>query len=281
MERKSRREKWMSLLGLDSIPSSEREKRAFLNERRETYNLYYLLAENEVSYKISRLIEKDMVRTRIKADRKGTTDFLEEKGRREAVSRILLAYASTNKTVGYVQGMNWICSILYYVISNEKNEKSSKYDKSGEYAESITYFCFFTLMVDLGDLFSEKMDDSPSGINGQTEKVLEIIKSNSKSLFSYILQTELLSNSSFLLRWMLLLFSAEISLEETLFLWDRLFLERPKHRLLPFLCAAVLLSSKSHVLGKPIYTAVSYLQNPTIDIKSILKKAEKLLYYQK
>lgn len=278
MDADKRREIWMFLLGGTNKNTSGEKESIFIRERKRIYDLYLEIAKEEVCGKVKSLIEKDMARTELKEknelnDSNKSNDsgigFLEQKKRRESVSRILLVYASTNKTVGYVQGMNWICSILYYALSSR--------GKKEEYAESITYFCFFRLMVDLGDLFSDKMDDSVSGINGQTEKVVQLVRKYSKKLYIYIEQVNLIGSSSFLLRWMLLLLSAELSLEDTLFLWDRLFSEHPKHRMIPFICAAALISSKKQILGKPLHISLTYLQNPVLDIKKIIISAEKIM----
>jgi len=265
-----RARRWALLLGYsagDGKALREAEKRESL------YRRYLEEAEKEEMRETRALIRKDMNRTKIEDKKHGVPeDFLERKIKnvtaRKTVERVLLVYAVTNKTVGYVQGMNFLCSLLYYVLSQGVGEAHS---------ESVCYFCFFYLMVDLGDLFSEKMDRSACGVLGQQERALAVLRKNDPLLFKSVAALELFETSSFFLRWTFLMFSGEFCLCDTLALWDRFFEESPKHKMLPYFSTAVLICERKTVIGNQAHRVLADLQKIKTTPKKILAKAEKLM----
>ncbi|KAI5188489.1 TBC1 domain family member 13 [Nematocida sp. AWRm77] len=292
MNRKRARE-WAFSLGVAPKDASAN----FFQGRQDLYLKYQKEAEVSVPAPLVVLIDKDMQRTRVrplaphtpstasktnlnnKGEGKGgsvgegececegvdSSDFLSTPDGtgtcRETVSRILRVYAATNRTIGYVQGMNTICSIIYYVL----------WEEYAEYAESVAYFCFFNLMVDLGDLYSEKMDSSLAGTTGHTAAVLRLLQACDRKLYLYIVQIRLFSLSSFHLKWMFLLFSSEFSLADTLRLWDVLFKAPKKTKHLPYLCAAVFVLLRSAIIGQPLHAVLSTLQNTGLAGESVLR----------
>ncbi|KAI5185792.1 TBC1 domain family member 13 [Nematocida homosporus] len=264
MSNRRRKERWMALLGC--VPP-QMSRSQFLEERKGLYDSYLVAAEKTVPSATISLIKKDIERTRIvQGGAEMNNDFVQE--RKEAIERVLMVYALTNKTIGYVQGMNWICAIVHYVMISGGEDA---------YAESLTYFCFFGIMVDMGDLFSEKMDVSALGMSGQTEAILAILQQNDTQLYQALHDMDIFHLSAFHLRWMFLLFAGELPLSETLCLWDRLFQERPIHRFLPFFCAAVLIQMRNQLMGRVVHDALLLLQKPKIDIQLSLKRAEKMM----
>lgn len=63
----------------------------------------------------------------------------------DALARVLFIYASLNKGIRYVQGMNEILAVLYYCFWKFGNEAVI----STEYLESDLFFCFSNLMSEL------------------------------------------------------------------------------------------------------------------------------------
>lgn len=263
---------WVSLLLLEKKGKSATASLDFLEERRVLYE-EYLVPDGKSplqSYndhirkttpdKITQLISRDVPRNGILSDARS----------QEGMQRVLQVYASTNRTVGYVQGMNMICAVIYSVMLEEMPH---------EQAEALTYFCFFQLMVDLGDLFSDKMDDSAVGIHGVARSMLQVLEKEDLQLYRYLRRIGLMSESPFYVRWACLLFAAEFDTSSVLLIWDRFFRETPKHRMLPFFSAASLILLKPRILFRPAHDIALVLESISayLDPEQVLSAAEKLL----
>lgn len=261
----TRRKEWIGYL----IPSVYREmspgemNSLYLEYLRDTKDLC-------ISSEVVDLIEKDINRTKISAVEGLERDYLNGKVDGESIRsvliRILTVFASTNKSIGYVQGMNVICSIIYYVISVEE----------WLFSESTAYFCFFYLMVDIGDYFTEKMDNTETGIFGEQVSILKLLKKTDKSLFKAVKKRDLLGKSAFHIRWMVLLFSAEFLLKDTLAVWDRFFKESPKRKLVPYFCASVLIILREKIINEEEMKLLSSLEIVRINPREALDITEKL-----
>ncbi|OAG29970.1 hypothetical protein NEDG_01517 [Nematocida displodere] len=262
---------WMR--ALHAGPLEEKDPNEHFAERKRLYELYLDTAGALIVHDSAEIIDKDMARTKVLGCAPDTPgDYLDLPDfsgsiKRESVRRVLRVYSTTNKTVGYVQGMNVLCALLYCVIDLEI---------SSTFSESVTYFCFFNLMVDLGDLFSEKMDDSSVGARGQARKILCILKKQDKGLYAAVSKLNLFETTSFHLKWMFLMFSSEFSVPETLVLWDRFFLEAPKYQMLPYFSAATLMLLRRSIIGQPSHQVFSTLQALSVSPAAALKKAEVL-----
>ncbi len=94
------------------------------------------------------------------------------------MERLLFLYAKTNTGIGYVQGMNEVIGPLYYVFSQHPQSKwkgavsvtlsntlcMSFLTAPTAHAEADTFFCFTSLMTEIGDKFTKKLDSSRAGI---------------------------------------------------------------------------------------------------------------------
>ncbi|OAG30384.1 hypothetical protein NEIG_00547 [Nematocida sp. ERTm5] len=258
------RERWLSLL----IPSNELTTDG-IEKSNEIYQEY--LKDVSVPKQISDLIHKDIERTKIVSITGISSNYLDKVRDQEKVrvviERILTVFAYTNKSIGYVQGMNLICAIIYYVMSY--NEQS--------YSESLCYFCFFNLMVDIGDYFTEKMDNAETGIFGQQRAILEILKQKDPLLHTHIEKKNLFKNSAFHIRWMILLFSAEFELKDTLILWERFFHESPKRKMIPYFCAASLVTLREIIINDDEMKTLGSLEVVRINPYNALTIAEEFL----
>lgn len=261
---KTRREKWIHQLNAGQKIDTE-----FYREREKLYKGY---VENlNIKESVTDLISKDINRTKITPITGLATNYLETirhgEKTKEIVCRILKVFAYTNKSIGYVQGMNIICAVLYYALS---------YDDL-PYSESLTYFCFFNLMVDIGDYFTEKMDDSETGLRGQQNIVMKILKKKDYKLYKAVQKKNLFGKSLFHIRWMVLLFSAEFVLKDTLMIWDRFFEETPKQKMIPYFCAAALVVLRECIIREEETKILTTLEIVRINPQEALYLAEKFL----
>ncbi|KAI5191530.1 TBC1 domain family member 13 [Nematocida minor] len=259
---KTRRALWMALLipGIAETPLSKMD---------EIYREY--VQDANTSESVVDLINKDIRRTRISPVHGLHRNYLDEKidGERagDVVARILKVFAHTNQSIGYVQGMNIICSIIYYVVSHD----------DWVYSEAVAYFCFFHLMVEFGDYFTEKMDDAETGLRGEQKSVMQILWKVDKKLYTKIKKKDLFGKGAFHIRWMVLLFSAEFTLEDTFLLWERFFKEAPKRKLIPYFCAGMLIVLRDRIIEEEEMETITSLEVARLNPHEVLSLAEKLL----
>ncbi len=57
-----------------------------------------------------------------------------------------------------------------------------------EHAEADTFFCFTTLMTEIGALFTKKLDFSRAGIGGAMEKLMKLVQSQDPSLHTHLVR---------------------------------------------------------------------------------------------
>jgi Rab-GTPase-TBC domain len=249
---------WKCVLGY--FPRREAWE-TFLRERRLLYKIYVGTAlASEQRWAVE--IERDVRRTHILPDGRGKCRFLDSGTHREALFRILLVYSMTNSSIGYTQGMNRIAAVLYYTFEREEG------------AEEDTFFAFFNLMAEIGDSFSQAMDDSPSGLYRRMGRVFEILEVSDPRLYRSLCKSGVVFRGLFHLRWVLLMVSDQFSIDGVQALWDRFLSDKDRFRLVPFFCAEMISSARELLLGKSLEEVLSILQNhPFSEPARILERA--------
>ena len=90
----------------------------------------------------------------------------------DGLARVLFIYASLNKGIKYVQGMNEVLAILYYCFWKYSSEAVI----STQYFESDLFNCFSNLMSEIKDGFLRECDKEDSGVHGKCRAIEEIVK---------------------------------------------------------------------------------------------------------
>jgi hypothetical protein len=93
------------------------------------------------------------------------TNYIESHS--DCLARVLFIYASLNKGVRYVQGMNEVIAILYYCFWKFGSESVIPI----QYLESDLFFCFSNLMSELKDGFLRELDQEESGLDGKCKAI--------------------------------------------------------------------------------------------------------------
>ncbi|XP_057428017.1 rab GTPase-activating protein 22-like isoform X2 [Lotus japonicus] len=137
----------------------------------------------------------DVVRT----DR--TLVFYESEANQAKLWDLLAVYAYLDNDIGYVQGMNDICSPLVMLIENEAD----------------CYWCFERAMRRLRENF--KCDASSMGVQSQLGTLSQIMKTVDPKLHHHL---EDLDGGEYLFafRMLMVLFRREFSFADTLYLWE-------------------------------------------------------------
>lgn len=267
---------------LNYAPKSKEQWPQFLVHRRALYRAYHEDAQRERARHSKALmhIENDVVRTNLfpmSSGKRGCA-FLDNprEGRagthRSALGRILFVYAVTNSSIGYTQGMNVILSLLYYTFSTCPDPKER------EWAEEDSYFCFFNLMAEIGNNFTERMDnDRLAGMYGKLRFVMDVVREEDAELYHNMRRAGLADNSMFHFRWIALLGANEFSIEDTQAIWDKLFADKSRFELLLFFCAAMVVNVRGHLIGGNFEKCMGVLQKyPKRNVEEIFCMAHKM-----
>ncbi|KAI4292641.1 TBC1 domain family member 13 [Pancytospora philotis] len=175
----------------------------------------------------------------------------------DAITRILTLFSITNKDIGYVQGSINLLLPLYHVLVQNKNLEDSRF------AEEDAFFLFNNLMSEIGPHLSAQHDKLADGVNARVEAVLGLLKERDPALHSELVKKDLI-NAGFMLRWVMLLFSAEFSLDTVVWLWDRLLSDAYRFEMLDYCCVSALVLLRDVLLTESFEKCMAVLQNLSI-----------------
>ena len=210
---------------------------------------------DESDQKIIIQINKDLPRTRPEIS------FFKEKSKLsknetnyDALRRILYFYSKKHKDISYTQGMNELVAIIYYIYSLDE----SPYIKC--FVESDTYFTFELLMGEIKSIFlMNNINYSQLFISLQIKQINDILMSVEPDLLKYFEKKDL-KLDMFLMRWLLVLFAQEFSLETSISFWDRLFTQKNKMRFICFISSAILIINKKKIMKMEMEEIIFWAQ---------------------
>jgi hypothetical protein len=170
--------------------------------------------------------------------------FSKDNDNHKALINILFTFTKSHK-LDYRQGMNEICAIMYYAVSQGLPHEQSSIDNR----ESITYELFSAFMMKFGyaDMFYQTsvlgVHHSPivsstsptSPLLARCEKVFELLLVKDPRLHKHLI-THDISPNLFLVRWIRIMFAREFPFAQTLSIWDFIFAHVPVGKAIPFPC---------------------------------------------
>lgn len=233
--------------------------------------MYYLKArkayteiEIETKDEYIDLIEKDLLRSKCLLSNSEHSEYS------KSIKNILLKFATTNSSIGYVQGMIEIVVPIYHVMISSKDLDTQKY------AEEDTFYIFNNLMSEINDCFVRTCDNHEDGIKGRIEKIYDIVLEKDFDLYSDMLSKGLI-NTDFPIKWILQMFSTIFNLEDCLWLWDKIFSDSSRFEILNYLCAGIILLLKDVIMTNNFDSCMELLQNPSfLDVKVLFNVSDEL-----
>ena len=252
---------WKSLVGYLPIGDLSQWKKTTC----ENFQKYRLLKKefrdfpnniiDESDQKLLVQINKDLPRTRPEVS------FFKEKSKisknetnYDVLRRILYFYAKKHKDVGYVQGMNEIVAIIYYIYTLDENP----YIKN--FVESDTYYSFELLIEEIKPIFfMSNINYSQLFISLQIKQINDILLNAEPDLLKYFEKKDL-KLDIFLMRWLLVLFAQEFSLQTSISFWDRLFTQKNKMRFVCFISSAILIINKNKLMKMEMEEIIFWAQ---------------------
>ena len=168
--------------------------------------------------------------------------FSKNSSHQQSLINVLFVFTKTVQ-LGYRQGMNEICAILFYA----SVEFSSNVCGTDSAAEALTYELFHRLMIDRGhiDMFHTRTkSEGGSPLLVRCENVFELLESRDPRVHRHLVMNEISSNL-FLVRWIRLLFSREFSFGEIFTVWDFLL---ENHDIVNSMAVAMIIAVRQDLL---------------------------------
>ena len=236
---------WKTLIGYYPINDLVNWKKITLDHFNsyQTLKKFYKDFPNDLSdkndLKILMQINKDLPRTRTEINFfNEKSKFNKEETNYDILRRILFIFAKRNQELGYVQGMNEIVAIIYYIYSLDENV----YIKP--FVESETFYSFEILLQEIKPIFMmQNVNYSQLFITMQIKQINDILKETAPDLLNYFNQINLVMDV-FLMRWLIVLFAQEFTFEGAISFWDRFFTQKNKMKFICYISAAILVINK-------------------------------------
>lgn len=219
-------------------------------------------------------IRKDVIRTN--ADLSFFLEPFHNLGRRRyaALERILFVWSKYNKGVRYVQGMNEIVGILYYVLANDQNEEWAVW------AEADTYWLFHVLLAEMSDVFVAGLDDHDTGIQGRINAMQALLARHDPEVKEHLDEVGI-EVSFYAIRWWTTLLSREFLLPDTIRLWDSMFASTHKDNFLRYVCVIMVMTMRDRLLMGDFSTCLKLLHAfPSTSIERLLESSRALWIYE-
>lgn len=162
-----------------------------------------------------------------------------------SLRRVMYTVAVVNKGFGYVQGMSHLAGQLLVAFCEGKREKLTRN------VEADVFFCFQTILAYLGDDFCRTLDDNKdSGVISTIRHFDNVLQFLDLELYDHLLSLDICSEH-YALRWLMLLFTREFNIADSLRIWDFLFSFGDQLRnCAMFVAAAMCVHIRGALLGK-------------------------------
>lgn len=268
---------WKALIGFYPLNDLSKWKDETINNNKiyendiiKKYDYYPDKITQEKDINLINQINKDLPRTRFDCP-----FYMNDQKNYDTLRRILFFYAKEHQDVNYIQGMNEIIAIIFYIFSKDDNPFNKNY------IESDSYFTFERLLDQIKDIFKmDNIDYSQLYVKEQIEEIKNILKKVDSELMNYFQQIEL-ELDNIVMRWLLVLFAQEFTIDVAVNFWDRLFTQKNKIKFICYISAAIIKRNKDKIMkldAGGIMEWAQELQNKMneIDISDIVQLALKI-----
>jgi len=183
-------------------------------------------------------IQKDVERTRQECD------SFRRPATRAALSALLFVYAHHTPDVQYVQGMNEVAALLFWVFSADP-----------DFAEADTFWCLKAVMQEIKDGFVQALEPPVAGVSAVGQQpapprsagVERLLKAYDPELSKHLQKNDC-PLSVFTFRWCTLLFSQDVALPDAVIFLESLIADPQRFDFVVHLCLAVLLAQREELL---------------------------------
>jgi len=175
-------------------------------------------------------IQKDVDRTRHEFE------HFQRPATRAALMALLFIYSRLNPDVRYVQGMNEIAAVIFYVMSVDPDS-----------AEADAFWCFSSLMAEIKGGFIQALDQSCEGVQASVGIAERLLRTYDPDLARHLHKNEC-PLAVFSFRWCALLFAQDASLADVVRLWDSLIADPRRFEFVVHISLAATLACREELL---------------------------------
>ncbi|KAH3767783.1 GTPase-activating protein gyp7 [Pelomyxa schiedti] len=259
-----RKEVWKYLLGYYPWEMNKSELSSMIDSKRTEYNAlktqWTSISHDQerrwTKYRLRKQqVEKDAVRT----DR--THPFFAGEGNPhiKTLFDILLTYTCFNMDLGYMQGMNDICGVIFEVMEGD---------------EVDTFWCFKSIM----DKMEMNFHKEQPGIREQITALKDLLQVLDPPFYSYLKSVDA-DNMFFCYRWLVIIFKREFEFDVIKRLWESIWSHSsPSFHL--FIALAILLQHRNKIInGKFDFDSIIQFINNlsgTIPVLPLIEQADRL-----
>ena len=177
--------------------------------------------------------------------------------------RILTLYCELNG-VSYVQGMNEVLAVVHYVIQDECD----------------SFWAFNTIMHQMRDVFTVEVDSTNEGIYSRIDHLRSLLcdfdfrlsKSLEKADFPF---------PTIAMRWLTTLLSFDLTLPDTIHLWDVMIQSIPSNQMMLFathVCVAYMVDMSNSVRSEKedhdmVHAICNYGKSANFNVDSLINQA--------
>jgi len=190
----------------------------------------------------------------------------------DILGRILYIYGCRHPETRYVQGMNEVLAVIYYVFAKDCISGCEKY------IESDAYFSFENMMEELKDSFNMEADTTSKGIRAKLKDIENVIKRNRKDLWE-IFQHNSIDINIFAIRWQMLLLCQDFLMPDVVRLWDSLLSDMVRFNFFSYVCLGLVVNVEKEILEGGFDEIVNAIRESPekIEMKDLIKLAKELL----
>ena len=271
---------WKSFLGYFPPNDLSQWKNIAINnylkyrQIKKKYLQYPSNITSDIDKKIIIQLEKDLPRTRgnipFFQNKTNSTKNLEETNY-DVIKRMLFYFAKEHP-ISYIQGMNEIMALIYYIFANDDNPFFKKF------VESDTYHCFSILVKEIEPIFLlTDVSYSQLFITKQINQINEILEKTEPDILHFFREIDF-SIDSFVMRWIMVLFAQEFKIDVAVNFWDRMFTQNNKMKFICFISVAIFKINKYKIIGKELEDIAQWSKEMgnninKIDMNEIIKVA--------
>ena len=262
---------WKSLLGLfplnslfswNEISKNKNEKYSEILKKYQNYIDNKITDENDINL-ISQ-IDKDLPRTRFEMNFFSEKSINNDKETNyQILKRLLFIHSKEHEDISYVQGMNEMIAIIYYIFALDDNPFMKNF------IESHTYFCFEFLIDEIKPIFMmENVRYSQLFVTSLINVIKNIVNKLMPNLFNHF-EEENLELDNVVMRWILALFSQEFDINKAVNFWDRMFTQKNKTKFICYMSAAIMKINEEKLLKMDLREIMMWGQELKNDLKDI------------
>ena len=184
--------------------------------------------------------------------------------------RILTVYCELNG-VRYVQGMNEILAVIIFVLRDE----------------SDSFWAFNSVMFQLKDLFTAEVDSTNEGIYSRIDQLRKLL-AEYDFRFSKTLERADFPFATIAMRWLTTLLGFDLTLPDTIQLWDIMIQAAPKNHMLSFavhVCLAYLMDMSATVRSESdehdmVHGICNYGKSTHFNVDALINQALAIHAYE-